>query len=147
MKSPAADAFRQLYTEMQMERDGLFAAIARAYRCETVLYPGCSIHVNPSFHFPHVVYVDTSAAAQRFFAAGTDVRRVIDGCKRHAQPPHVQFLPLDFTQPLPLRDASFDLVLSLHVGGIARSCKRYLRPGGTRNADYYVFRRTDVRAR
>jgi hypothetical protein len=29
MKSPAADAFRQRYTELQMERDGLFAAVAR----------------------------------------------------------------------------------------------------------------------
>ena len=75
MKSPSADAFRQLYTELQMERDGLFTAVARAYRCQTVLYPGCSIHVNPSFHFPHVVYVDTSDTARRCFAAAADVLR------------------------------------------------------------------------
>ena len=130
MKSPSADAFRQLYTELQMERDGLFAAVARAYRCQTVLYPGCSIHVNPSFHFPHVVYVDTSDTARRFFAAAADVLRLIEDRKRYARPPHVRFLPLDFTRSLPLRDASFDLVLALHAGGIARACGRYLRPGG-----------------
>ena len=124
MKSPAADAFRQLYTELQMERDGLFAAVARAHPCQVVLYPGGSIHVNPSFHFPHVVYVDSSDTARRFFAAAGDVLRIIDGRKRYAQAPHVRFLPLDFTQPLPLRDASFDLVLVLHAGGIAAACKR-----------------------
>lgn len=130
MKSPVADEFGRIYTDLQMERDGLFAGVARAYRCQTVLYPGCSIHVNPSFHFRHVVYVDRSEAAQRFFAAAADVLRLIDGRKRYAQPPHVRFLALDFTQPLPLRDASFDLVLALYAGGIARACKRYLRPGG-----------------
>jgi hypothetical protein len=29
-----------------------------------------------------------------------------------------------------LRDASFDLLISLHAGGIARACQRYLRSGG-----------------
>ena len=96
MESPVADALRQLYTELQMERDGLFAAVARAYRCLTVL----------------------------------DVLRLIHERRRHARPPHVRFLPLDFTRPLPLRDASFDLVLALHAGGIACACGRYLGPGG-----------------
>lgn len=130
MNSPVSDAFRQLYTNTNMERDGLFAAMARAYRCETVLYPGCSIHINPSFHFRHVVYVDTSEAAQRFFAAAAEVQRVIDGRKRYAQGAHVEYLARDFTQALPLREASFDLLLALHAGGIARACLRYLRPGG-----------------
>jgi hypothetical protein len=76
MKSPSADAFRQLYTALPM----------------------------------------------------------IDGRKRHAWPSHVRFLPLDFTRPLPLRDASFELQLALHAGGIARACGRYLRPAGSWSA-------------
>lgn len=55
MESPVADEFRRFYTDMNMERDGLFAAVARACSCPTVLYPGCSIHLSPSFHFRHVV--------------------------------------------------------------------------------------------
>jgi hypothetical protein len=86
---------------------------------------------NPSFHFPHVVYVDTSDTARRFFSAAADVLRLVDERERYARPPHVRFLPLDFTQPQPLRDASFDLVLALHAGGMARAC---IGPAAARGA-------------
>ncbi|MBN1666832.1 MAG: hypothetical protein JW862_07075, partial [Anaerolineales bacterium] len=42
----------------------------------------------------------------------------------------LRFLPLDYNQPLPLKTESFDLLLSIYAPGIARACKRYLRPGG-----------------
>ncbi len=128
--SPAAQAFRQYYTEMQMERGGLFATMAREYGGATVLYPGSSFHITPSFYFRHVVYVDRSADAQGFFAASAEVLRIINERRQHAQAPFVRFLARDFTGALPLQEGSFDLLLSLYAGGIARACQRYLRAGG-----------------
>lgn len=128
--SPAAQAFRQFYTEMQMERGGLFATMAREFGGATVLYPGSSFHITPSFYFRHVVYVDRSAEAQAFFAASAEVLRLVKARKQYAQEPFVRFLARDFTDALPLEEESFDLVLSLYAGGIARACQRYLRPGG-----------------
>jgi hypothetical protein len=45
--SPAAQAFRRFYTEMQIERGGLFATMARALGGATVRYPGSSFHIAP----------------------------------------------------------------------------------------------------
>ena len=33
-----------------------------------VVYAGCSIPITPSLFFPHVVYIDKSEQAERFFA-------------------------------------------------------------------------------
>lgn len=42
--------------------------------------------------------------------------------------PHVvYFISQDYLKPLPLMDRSFDLLISLYAGGIARTCGRYLR--------------------
>lgn len=128
--SPAAQAFRQYYTEMQMERGGLFATMAREYGCSTLLYPGSSFHITPSFHFRHVVYVDRSAEAQAFFAASAEVLRIVNERKQYPQAPFVRFLARDFTEELPLQEGSYDLLLALYAGGIARACQRYLGAGG-----------------
>ncbi len=43
---------------------------------------------------------------------------------------NVDFLAADFTGPLPLPEASTDLVISLYTGPAWDHCRRYLRPGG-----------------
>ncbi len=128
-RSRVEESYRSLYVEQRLERAGLFAALARVRRFDAVLYPGCSIHVTPSFFFPRVVYVDASDAAARFFGQPSDVLSFVRHERRYAEEPHVEFLHADFFD-LPFEPASFDLLLSLWAPGIGRACGRFVRPGG-----------------
>lgn len=126
----AIQNYQQFYMEMNLERAGLFEAVRRKYNPQTVLYPGCSIHVTPSFYFPHVVYVDQMDSAREFFEDAAGVMEIIRRRKHHSKSSYVRFIPQDFTTPLPILDNSYDLVISIYAGGIARACQKYLRAGG-----------------
>lgn len=124
--------YKQYYLENEphFERLAIFSAVQSRYGGTTALYPGCLIHLTPSFFFPHVVYVDTSPEARAFFAARKEVLAFVDRRKRYKRPAYIDFIHADYTAPLSLRPESFDLLISLYAGGIALACKRYLRPGG-----------------
>ncbi|HEX2171680.1 MAG TPA: hypothetical protein VHL09_04490 [Dehalococcoidia bacterium] len=114
-----------------LERSAVFQILRKRYEwATTVLYPGCFIHVTPSFYFQHVVYVDRSDLARRFFADEEGVWRLVAARKQYRPRAYVRFIGQDFTRPIPVPDAWFDLLLGLYAGGITRSCTRYLRPGG-----------------
>jgi len=118
------------YVELDFERAGLFKAIRDHYPCKEVLYPGCSAHITPSLYFPHVAYVDKNETAAQFFE---DEKPILDFIKRHKhykQSAYIRFIHQDYSQPLPLREGSFDLLLALFAEGIAKSCAKYLKPGG-----------------
>ncbi len=42
----------------------------------------------------------------------------------------MRFLHADYTADLPLRDADFDLIISLYAGFVWEHCRRHLAPGG-----------------
>lgn len=114
-----------------LERRSLFEALAAERpEIETVLYPGSSIHVTPSFYFRHVVYVDRSDRAARFFADAEMVQTLVADRGHHRKPPHVRFVHQDFTLPLPLRESSFDLALALYAPGACAAAAPFLRSGG-----------------
>jgi len=114
-----------------LERTALLEALrTRCARAATVLYPGSSVHVTPSFYFQHVVYVDRSELSRGFFARPEAVRDVVRARKTYRQQPFVRFIEQDFATELPVPEASFDVLLALYAGGISRSCARYLKPGG-----------------
>jgi hypothetical protein len=88
------------------------------------------VHITPSFYFPHVVYVGQSPQAQAFFTDTAALRAVIDRNKTYHRPAYFRFISQDYSEPFPYDDGSFDLMISLFAGGIAKSCGRYLKPGG-----------------
>ena len=118
------------YTNLRFERAGLFKAIRDKYQCKGVLYPGCSIHITPSLYFPHVIYVDQSEAAAQFFADEKSLSEFVNHNKHYRQSAYLRFIRQDFSQSLPLMEGTFDLLLSLFAGGIAKSCAKYLKSGG-----------------
>lgn len=126
----AIDSYNSLYKAMDYERLGLLRLIADTYRCREVLYPGCSVHITPSFIFPHVVYVDKSAEAKGFFSAHKEVLDFVARNREYKRKPFIQFLFQDYSTPLPLQAESFDLLLSFFAGAVAPVCKKYLRTGG-----------------
>jgi len=115
---------------MNFDRSGLFELIKNKYGCGTVLYPGCSIHLTPSFHFQHVVYVDISEKAKMFFQDTQSIIGIINSNKKYKQSAYIQFIHSDFTKDLPLRENNYDLLIAIYAGGISKYCKKYLKPGG-----------------
>jgi hypothetical protein len=122
--------YQSQYTDLRFERAGLFQAILDRYPCKEVLYPGCSIHITPSLFFSHVVYIDQSEQAARFFAGESIILDYINLHKHYRRSAYIRFIRQDYSKPLPLREGAFDLLLALFAGGISRSCKRYLKRGG-----------------
>ena len=129
-RNSALDAYRSIYKEMNFERLELFRFVAETYPCKEVLYPGSSIHVTPSFVFPHVVYVDKSAEAKSFFDNQKEVLDFVSLNREYKRKPFLKFIHQDYSQPLPLRKGSFDLLLSFFAGTVAPICGQYLREGG-----------------
>lgn len=124
------EQYKSLYSDLRFEREGLFSFIHETYACRDVLYPGCSIHITPSFYFPHVVYVDQSKAASQFFAEQNSLLGFVNLHKAYKRSAYIRFIHKDYSTPLPLRENSFDLLLALFAEGVSKSCVRYLRIGG-----------------
>ena len=124
------DSYQTLYRDMAFERLGLFRLVAETYPCREALYPGSSVHVTPSFVFPHVVYVDKSAQAKQFFDAREQVLDFVTHNREYKRKPFIQFIHQDYSKPLPLPTESFDLLLSFFAGRVAPACGKYLRIGG-----------------
>ena len=78
------------------------------------------LHVTPSFWLQHVVYVDRHGRAGRFFADEEGVRRFVNARRHYRPPAYLRFLSADYTRPLPLPEASFDLLLALYAPGVSR---------------------------
>jgi SAM-dependent methyltransferase len=130
-KRRAARIYEEYVIAPDLERRALLQAIrARLGGSPTVLYPGCSVHITPSFYFQHVAYVDRSEMFQEFFANETSVIEVVSDRRKYRQKPFIHPVVADFTKPLPFPKASFDVLLSLFAGGISRTCVGYLKPGG-----------------
>ncbi|NLV89491.1 MAG: hypothetical protein GX021_09045 [Tissierellia bacterium] len=123
-------SYKRFYIDLNFDRAGLFETLKREYGCNTVLYPGCSIHITPSFYFQHVVYVDISNRAKEFFDDIPNILGYINSNKKYKQSAYVQFIQGDYTKPLPIREDNYDLLIALYAGEITQSCKKYVKPGG-----------------
>jgi hypothetical protein len=128
-QNSASLLYQKFYVDMQLERRTLLELLD-PHTIQTVLYPGSSFHITPSFYFPHVVYVDPGEHARRFFENMDQVRTIIRSNKHYKRSSYIQYIDQDIREPLPLNDLNFDLLIALYVGNAARFCKRYLKIHG-----------------
>lgn len=124
------DSLYEKYYEGDKARHGVFLELANCFTPKRVLYPGGFIHVNASFVFPSVTYVDNDKNAKRFFKCHNEVRALIDQSKDYADPSAFKFYGQSYEDPLDEADGSFDMLISLYAGFISKPCKRYLSSGG-----------------
>jgi hypothetical protein len=125
----SAALYHESYVATGYERLLMFVHLGNKFVIERVLYPGCYVHVTPSFVFPDVVYVDNDKQAKKFFANAATAA-FINESKLYTAPTSLRFLALDYTADLGEPEESFDLLISQYAGFISQHCKRYLRVGG-----------------
>lgn len=118
------------YRQTIGDRSELFATLAATWAPARALYPGCYLDISPSTAIPAVTYVDTDRRAARYFADHELVATELQGHTRPGVEPDVRFLHTDYTTPLGLTRAEFDLVISLYTGPLWDHCQQYLRPRG-----------------
>ena len=121
--------YQKYHLDRADERLGMFESLAKRFSIESALYPGCFVHVTPSFIFPQVVYVDMEQRAKQFFDS-PELRQLIAERKVYSQEAQVQFYHQDYAKRLPERDESFDSLISQYAGFVSRYCMRYLKIGG-----------------
>lgn len=129
MQPSVPSLYQHFHVAKGDERLSLFKLVAKTYTIDRVLYPGCFVHITPSFVFPSVVYVEVDKRAKKFFADPT-VYEFIAKRQAYPQPAHVRFHSADYTQSFPEPDASFALLISQFAGFVSHHCHRYLRMGG-----------------
>ncbi len=112
------------------DRSGLFAAVSSAWHPTRALYPGSYLDLSPSTAIPSVTYVDTDRRAARYFADEALVTAELQGRTRPGTDTDLAFLHADYTKPLPIPAAGFDLLISLYAGPVWDHCRQYLSSRG-----------------
>lgn len=118
------------YRESIGDRSDLFAAVRAAWEPRTALYPGSYLDLAPSTAIPSVTYVDTDRRAAGFFGDDGLVTRELEGRTLPGAGVGVHFLAADYTEPLPVPSAGFDLLVSLFAGPVWDHCQQHLAPTG-----------------
>jgi hypothetical protein len=130
MNNSTIDLYQKQFVEIKFERTGLFKALKEQYGCNEALYPGSSLHITPSLFFPHVVYVDQSSSAIKFFSDMEAIQAYVNRKKHYKRKAFIRFIAQDYTIPLALPQDEFDLLISLYAGGVSKACNKYLKQGG-----------------
>ncbi|MDF1596042.1 MAG: hypothetical protein P1T08_08095 [Acidimicrobiia bacterium] len=123
---------RQLWEERDRhegDRKRLHTVVREVVDGNTVIYPGSFVDIAPSFVFPSVTYIDTDKRTPSFFADEEGITEIIasEGGSPTAE---VRFIHGDYQADLGLAPESFDLLVSLYAGFVAKYCTYYLRVGG-----------------
>lgn len=129
MAATPLDLYDKYHLSRSDEREELFAVVGERYGVERALYPGCFVHVTPSFHIPEVCYVDTERRAAAFFAA-PETAELVARRKQYAQPASYRFHHQDYREPIPEPDEAFDLLISQYAGFISQHALAHLKIGG-----------------
>lgn len=112
------------------DRSGLFGALRATWHPTKALYPGSYLDLSPSTAIPSVTYVDTDRRAARYFADEALATAELQGRTLPGAGADIAFLHADYTEPLPIPPAGFDLLISLYAGPVWEHCRKYLSPQG-----------------
>jgi len=112
------------------DRSELFTALVAAWPIRRALYPGSYLDLSPSVAIPSVTYVDTDRRAAKYFGRRDLVHADWQGHGGTGALPEIEFIAADYTKPLPLPPAHFDLLISLYAGPVWQHCGAHLQPGG-----------------
>ena len=108
---------------------GLFREIKKRFNPDRVLYPGCYVHITPSFVLSDVAYVDSFRDTQKFYDS-SEVKEFIETNKEYQEKTNLKFYHQDYTKNISEDLESFDVVISQYGGLVGKAVKKYLKKGG-----------------
>ncbi len=121
------EKYNSTYKMIGFERKGLFKLLAKFYKADSVLYPGSSFHITPSFYFTDVLYLDISKEAEEFFSQKNVLDRFISSNKEYKSSGNYKFLKADYTKVDLEPIYKFDLLISLYADHVAINTESYLK--------------------
>lgn len=121
--------YKKWHIDKCYELESLFKELTERFDIKSVLYPGCYVHITPSFYIPRAVYVDIELSAKKFFDA-PNVLSYIESRKTYKEKPEVAFYHQSYEDPIDKPKESFDLIVSQYAGFVSEPTKKYLKPGG-----------------
>jgi hypothetical protein len=124
-----ASLYEKYHTSRQDERVGLFESVRSEFGVRAGLYPGCFVHVAPSFVIPRMYYVDSDRNAHRFFAQGA-AQELVAERRVYDEPSQIEFFHQDYHKTIPIQEGSVGLLLSQYAGFVSEACNKYLVLGG-----------------
>ena len=125
----AISLYEKYHTSRQDERIGLFESVRSEFGIRTGLYPGCFVHVAPSFVIPRMYYVDSDRNAHKFFTQGI-AEKVVAERRVYHEHPRIEFFHQDYNRTTPIEENSVELLVSQYAGPVSEACKEYLAHGG-----------------
>jgi hypothetical protein len=125
----ASSLYEKYHTSRGDERIGLFESVRSEFGIGAGLYPGCFVHIAPSFVIPEMYYVDSDRNAHEFFTRGV-AERIVAERRVYDGPSRVEFFHQDYQKKIPIEDGSVELLVSQYAGFVSEACKRYLCHGG-----------------
>lgn len=129
MKSDCPEIYKKYFIEKGDERLLLFRLLADKFKLQSGLYPGSFVHITPSLAIPNMVYVDMDKRCEAFFNS-KETMSFVDRNRQYRKPATYRFHNADFTEELPEKKRSFDILISLYSGFISKYCGKHLRKGG-----------------
>lgn len=126
---PTLPLYEKWHSSKGYELASLFEKTAEHFGIQSALYPGCYMHITPSFYIPKVVYVDSEKPAKKFFD-DENVVAYIESRKTYDEYPDVTFYHQSYNDPIDEPEESFDLLISQYAGFVAPTTKKYLKKGG-----------------
>ena len=121
--------YKKYHFDRGYELESLFKQITERFDIQSVLYPGCYVHITPSFYIPRGVYVDQELPAKKFFD-NPSVINYIKSRKMYEETPEVIFYHQSYEEPIDEPEESFDLIVSQYAGFVSEPTKKYLKKGG-----------------
>ncbi|RQP18076.1 MAG: hypothetical protein EAS52_06685 [Parapedobacter sp.] len=122
--------YHSLYREFNFERKGLFRLLRKTIGDQSVLYPGCSIHITPSFYFRKVLYIDKSQEAVSFFEDKITVASIIQREKEYPASSSFEFVQSNVAVQTLSIHQKFGLLVCLFAGNISSHVLPFIKSGG-----------------
>ena len=102
MKGKYISLYEKNHLIKNNERLGLFQIMNENYLIKKVLYPGCYVHITPSFIFPEVIFNDMYKNLQNFYDSN-EIFEYIKSRKSYSREPYYSYICMDFTRKLPIK--------------------------------------------
>ena len=127
--SEAPPLYRKYHIDRDYELLSLFEQLVERYDIQSVLYPGCYVHIAPSLCIPRAVYIDCAIPAKKFFDDPM-VCKYIDSMKSYRAVSKITFYHQSYEEDIAQPEESFDLLISQYAGFVSEATKKYLKKGG-----------------